>query len=219
MKKIKEEEDPETMSARKLQTIVKNPNHPLHTHAKMALNRRKQKTNEEALEEQMSPSDRMASTVSRHASGMKSAKAAIKSADNRADMVKAMNTYDHHRKAHKISVKRHADMNAKAKANPVKTKEGVNEYGGPPISRAKYLKQKPMQNEISKDMVGRYLKKTPASSADAADKISHSYDRMKYDKEGGEKLKKKSIHKFVNRHRGVGMAADKLTGKAKVPAK
>ena len=73
-------------------------------------------------------------------------------------------------------------------------------------------------NEISKDMVGRYLKKTPASAADAADKIKHSYDRMKYDKEGGDKLKKKSIRNFVNRHRGVSMATDKLTGKAKVSA-
>ena len=62
-----------------------------------------------------------------------------------------------------------------------------------------------MQNEISKDMVGRYLKKTPASSVDAADKISHSYDRMKYDKEGGEKLKKKSTEELSKITGGLGL--------------
>lgn len=68
-------------------------------------------------------------------------------------------------------------------------------------------------DEISKDMAGRYLKKVPASSADAADKVARSSGKY-----GDRGLQKKGIKTFVNRNKGAAMAVDKLTGKAKVPA-
>jgi len=69
-------------------------------------------------------------------------------------------------------------------------------------------------SEISKGLAGRYLKKVPASSADAADKVARSSGKY-----GDKDQQKKGIKNFVNRNKGTAMAVDKLTGKAKVPAK
>ncbi|MDC0308734.1 hypothetical protein OAL25_00570 [bacterium] len=77
-------------------------------------------------------------------------------------------------------------------------------------------------DEISKGMVGRYLKKVPASAADAGDRtgtggmgqVGASPDVKK----GYEKQRKKGISQFLKRQKGTNMAVDKLTGKAKVPA-
>lgn len=78
-------------------------------------------------------------------------------------------------------------------------------------------------SEISKGLAGRYLKKVPASAAHAGDMTgtggmgqAGASDGVKKDY---EKQRQKGIKKFINRHKGTSMAVDKLTGKAKVPAK
>ena len=70
--------------------------------------------------------------------------------------------------------------------------------------------------EISKGKLGRYLKKVPASAADAGRKSAGTTGIGPDDQ---KKNVEKGIRKFVNRQRGTSMAVDKLTGKAKVPAK
>jgi len=62
-------------------------------------------------------------------------------------------------------------------------------------------------NEISKGMVGRYLKKAPASAADGG-----------RDSVMGSGKEKQGVKKVVNRITGTRTAVDKMTGKAKVPA-
>lgn len=69
--------------------------------------------------------------------------------------------------------------------------------------------------EISKGMAGRYLKKVPASSAQAGDMMA----RPTPGAPGSAAKMDKGVKKFVKRTKGAAMAADKLTGKAKVPAK
>ena len=69
--------------------------------------------------------------------------------------------------------------------------------------------------EVSKGRIGRYLKKVPASSADAGRKSSGA---MGIGPEDQKKQMKKGIRQFVNRQRGTTMAVDKMTGKAKVAA-
>ena len=71
-------------------------------------------------------------------------------------------------------------------------------------------------NEISKGMAGRYLKKVPASAADAGRKSAGTTGIGPDDQ---KKNVEKGIRKFVNRQRGTSLAVDKMTGKAKVPAK
>lgn len=63
-------------------------------------------------------------------------------------------------------------------------------------------------DEISKDMVGRYVKKAGISMADAG------RDTMENDPE----RRKRGINKIVNRRMGTADAVKKLTGKARVPA-
>ena len=70
--------------------------------------------------------------------------------------------------------------------------------------------------EISKGMAARYLKKVPASAADAGRKSAGTTGIGPDDQ---KKNVEKGIRKFVNRQRGTSMAVDKMTGKAKVPAK
>ena len=65
--------------------------------------------------------------------------------------------------------------------------------------------------EISKNTMSRYLKKTPASSADAGNKMAGQSMNQK-------DSMKKGTKKLMKRNKGVSMAVDKMTGKAKVPA-
>lgn len=69
-------------------------------------------------------------------------------------------------------------------------------------------------DEISKDKVGAYLKKVPASSAQAGDMMA----RPTPGAPGSAAKMDKGVKKFVKRTMGTKTAADKLTGKAKVPA-
>lgn len=77
-------------------------------------------------------------------------------------------------------------------------------------------------SEISKALAGRYLKKVPASAADAGDKIGRSSANQAGAsadvRKGYEKDRKKGIKTFLNRHRGTETAVNKITGKAKVAA-
>ena len=70
--------------------------------------------------------------------------------------------------------------------------------------------------EVSKGLIGKYLKKVPVSAADAGRK---SGGGMGIGPEDQKKNQAKGIKTFVNRHKGTAMAVDKMTGKAKVPAK
>ena len=70
--------------------------------------------------------------------------------------------------------------------------------------------------EVSKGLIGKYLKTVPVSAADAGRK---SGGGMGIGPEDQKKNQAKGIKTFVNRHKGTAMAVDKMTGKAKVPAK
>jgi hypothetical protein len=85
---------------------------------------------------------------------------------------------------------------------------------GHPDNKKKKSKKEDV-NEISKGMAGRYLKKVPASSADAGRK---SAGTTGIGPEDQKKNTKKGVSQFVNRNKGTSMAVDKMTGKAKVPA-
>ena len=69
--------------------------------------------------------------------------------------------------------------------------------------------------EISKGKLGRYMKKVPASAAQAGDMMA----RPTPGAPGSAAKMDKGVKKFVKRMKGTSMAVDKLTGKAKVPAK
>ena len=77
--------------------------------------------------------------------------------------------------------------------------------------------------EISKGMAGRYIKKAQVSTADAAKSTERGYaDSRSPDRDiakAGSNQAKKGIKTFVNRNKGTSTAVNKLTGKAKVPAK
>ena len=66
-------------------------------------------------------------------------------------------------------------------------------------------------NEISKRVLGRYLKKTPASSASAGSKMAGQGMNPKASMQRG-------VKDMVKRKKGVSTAVDKMLGKARVPA-
>ena len=78
-------------------------------------------------------------------------------------------------------------------------------------------------DEISKGMAGRYIKKAQVSTADAAKSTERGYaDSRSQDRDiskAGKDQAKKGIKTFINRNKGTSTAVNKLTGKAKVPAK
>ena len=77
--------------------------------------------------------------------------------------------------------------------------------------------------EISKGMAGRYIKKAQVSTADAAKSTERGYaDSRSPDRDiakAGSNQAKKGVKTFINRNKGTSTAVNKLTGKAKVPAK
>ena len=78
-------------------------------------------------------------------------------------------------------------------------------------------------SEISKGMASRYIKKSQVSTADAAKSVERgNIDSKSPDRDiakAGKAQAKKGIKTFINRNKGTSTAVDKLTGKAKVPAK
>jgi len=63
-------------------------------------------------------------------------------------------------------------------------------------------------DEISKDLAGRYLKKAPARAADAGEKIARA--SQAYDRKSGDAQRKKGIRTFLNVHKGVERATNRL---------
>ena len=78
-------------------------------------------------------------------------------------------------------------------------------------------------DEISKGMASRYIKKSQVSTADAAKSVERgNIDSKSPDRDiakAGKAQAKRGIKTFINRNKGTSTAVDKLTGKAKVPAK
>jgi len=78
-------------------------------------------------------------------------------------------------------------------------------------------------SEISKGMASRYIKKSQVSTADAAKSVERgNIDSKSPDRDiakAGKAQAKRGIKTFINRNKGTSTAVDKLTGKAKVPAK
>ena len=78
-------------------------------------------------------------------------------------------------------------------------------------------------NEISKGMAGRYIKKAQVSTADAAKSTERGYADSRSPDRGiataGKAQTRKGIKTFINRNKGTSTAVNKLTGKAKVPAR
>ena len=78
-------------------------------------------------------------------------------------------------------------------------------------------------DEISKGLAGRYIKKAQVSTADAAKSNERGHtDSRSPDRDiakAGSNQAKKGIKTFINRNKGTSTAVDKLTGKARVPAK
>lgn len=125
---------------------------------------------------------------------------------------------------HKLDMDKDGDVDAKDFAHMRKKKANENdEVEINPKMKTKKKADVEMAaeevqqvDEISKDKVGRYIKKAQVDTADAADKVARSYDA--YDKEKAEKDKKAGIARFVRRRVGTSDAVRKLTGKARVPA-
>ena len=78
-------------------------------------------------------------------------------------------------------------------------------------------------SEISKGMASRYIKKSQVSTADAAKSVERgNIDSKSPDRDiakAGKAQAKRGIKTFINRNKGTSTAVDKLTGKAKVPAR
>ena len=91
------------------------------------------------------------------------------------------------------------------------------------IGNTSYRGKKEDVSEISKGMASRYIKKSQVSTADAAKSVERgNIDSKSPDRDiakAGKAQAKKGIKTFINRNKGTSTAVDKLTGKAKVPAK
>jgi len=119
---------------------------------------------------------------------------------------------------------KHAKAGLKAMSGLTKRSRGSDMYVNKMTGRSKV---KPTNeaavDEVSKGMVGRYLKKVPASAAHAGDRTGTGgmgqAGASADVKKGYEKQRKKGIAQFVRRQKGTNMAVNKLTGKAKVPAR
>jgi len=119
---------------------------------------------------------------------------------------------------------KHAKAGLKAMSGLTKRSRGSDMYVNKMTGRSKV---KPTNeaavDEVSKGMVGRYLKKVPASAAHAGDRTGTGgmgqAGASADVKKGYEKQRKKGIAQFMRRQKGTNMAVNKLTGKAKVPAR
>lgn len=169
--KLKEDldADPQSMDNKRLSVIARNPNHPLHTHAKAELARRKIKKSEmdEQKVNEISLDDLKAKISS---SGLKSIKKAM-GADKIKKDIEAMKaklateadqfgrlgitspTMKHiDKKLDKVTKRTQTVMNKRPRSTMEEKdpeeydNEGsIQEYGGPKISRKKYLEQDPMK--------------------------------------------------------------------------
>ena len=108
---------------------------------------------------------------------------------------------------------------AKASASSEKGKKAVT------LKKAPWEKKEEAEqiDEISKKLAGRYINKANIDTADAADRTARGHeDGRSNDKDikaQGKANVKKGINTFMKRNQGTKTAVDKLTGKARVPAK
>lgn len=108
---------------------------------------------------------------------------------------------------------------AKASASSEKGKKAVT------LKKAPWEKKEEAEqiDEISKKLAGRYINKANIDTADAADRTARGHeDGRSKDKDiraQGKANVKKGINTFIKRNQGTKTAVDKLTGKARVPAK
>lgn len=138
------DQDPEELDNRKLASIANNPKHPLHTHAKSIIDRRKNAQKEHAEHMGEGAMKRMATNETEPKPEKKKGMETYKKMKKKMD--EAMLTRKQISRAAAIgaSKAKPKDQVTLKKAPWEKDKKEVKEYGGPPISRAKYLKQKPM---------------------------------------------------------------------------
>ena len=136
--------DPDSLDNKKLAAIAKNPKHPLHTHAKSIIDRRRSAQKEHAEHMGEGAMKRMATNETEPKPEKKKGMETYKKMKKKMD--EAMLTRKQISRAAAIgaSKAKPKDQVTLKKAPWEKDKKEVKEYGGPPISRAKYLKQKPM---------------------------------------------------------------------------
>lgn len=130
-------------------------------------------------------------------------------------------------KQHKLDMDKDGDIDAKDFAHMrAKKKKGMDEEDVIINPKMKDKKKAGTENgemaaeakvdEVSKDMVGRYIKKANISTADAADQVARSAgQRRPADQKAA---RDRGIDQFVKRKHGIDKAVNKLTGKAKVAA-
>lgn len=130
-------------------------------------------------------------------------------------------------KQHKLDMDKDGDIDAKDFAHMrAKKKKGMDEEDVVINPKMKDKKKAGVENgemaaeakvdEVSKDMMGRYIRKANISTADAADQVARSAgQRRPADQKAA---RDRGIDQFVKRKHGIDKAVNKLTGKAKVPA-
>lgn len=125
---------------------------------------------------------------------------------------------------HKLDMDKDGDVDAKDFAHMRKKKANENdEVEINPKMKTKKKADVEMAaeevqqvDEISKDKVGRYIRKANISTADAADRVARS--STEYDPDEKKKRRSAGINQFVKRKHGIDTAVNKLTGKARVAA-
>jgi hypothetical protein len=134
---------------------------------------------------------------------------------------KDMHTYE--TKPHPVAEPhQHTGEISKPKAKRLADQEGDANYDKPLKNAEKRMVPESVEeaeqiDEISKELAARYLKKAPARAADAGDKVARA--STAYDKETGDKQKKKGIRTFLNTHKGVERATNRLMKDEELSAK
>ncbi len=202
--------DPDSLDSRRLAAIAKNPKHPLHTHAKSIMDRRRSAQQEHAEHMGEGGMKRMATAETEPKPEKKKGMETFKKMKKKMD--EAMLTRKQISRAAAIgaSKAKPKDQVSVAKAPWEKDKKEVKEYGGPPISREKYLKQKPMgekhltSNEkkkreeiaqaMKRDNPDMPMAKKMAIATATAKKVAEEveYPHPMYDPKTGKKVMAKS---------------------------
>ena len=218
--------DPDSLNNRRLAAIAKNPKHPLHTHAKSIIDRRRSAQQEHAEHMGEGAMKRMATNETEPKPEKNKGMETFRKKKKKMD--EAMLTRKQISRAAAIgaSKAKPKDQVTLKKAPWEKDKKEVKEYGGPPISRAKYLKQKPMgektltSNEkkkreeiaqaIKRDNPDMPMAKKMAIATATAKKVAEEveYPHPMYDPKTGKKVMAKSPADH-NKYAKMGYTHDK----------
>jgi len=203
--------DPDSLDNRKLAAIAKNPKHPLHTHAKSIMDRRRGAQQEHAEHMGEGAMKRMATNETEPKPEKNKGMETFRKKKQKMD--EAMLTRKQISRAAAIGAAKAKpkDQVTLKKAPWEKDKKEVKEYGGPPISRAKYLKQKPMMGEkhltsnekkkreeiaqaIKRDNPNMPMAKKMAIATATAKRVAEEveYPHPMYDPKTGKKVMAKS---------------------------